>query len=308
MKFFFQSLNRFISLFLKRTQDRFYWHCMRLLLLFCLLVNLFLLSSCKKYQPANSSFFIKSDVISVTTATAQGSGSHKITDLWIYTNGKFQGSYPVGNLMPIVNKGENATINIRPGIKNNGISNTRVFYPFFEIFELDTLVSTGKTISRSFTFKYDPNTKFRWIEDFEYPVGFALKGSSLNEATLQYCGQNDRFEGKSFVATLSGLNKYGQIESTGAGYELIAGSSDIYLELNYKSNVAFTVGVMDVRTDESADAVVVNPQAEWNKIYIQLSNAVGTLNATKYKVFFKFVKTDDADKEVFLDNIKLLTF
>lgn len=283
---------------------------MRLLFLFCLLVNLFLLSSCKKYQPADSSFFIKSDGISVATATAsQGSGSNKITDLWLYVNGKFQGAYPIGNLMPIANKGANTTINILAGIKNNGISDTRIYYPFYDIYALDTLVTAGKTISKSFVFKYKPNTQFLWMENFESSVGFSLKASDNNDGGIfKYTNPGDGFEGKSFVASLTGSGQQiAWCESTGSGFSLPSASSDIFLELNYKSNVAFTVGLMTANgTPQSADAVVVNPQANWNKIYIQLSTAVSTLNASKYQVFFKFVKTDDVDKQVFLDNIKLL--
>lgn len=280
---------------------------MRLLLLFCLLVNLFLLSSCKKYQPANSSFFIKSDVISVTTAAAsEGSGSHKITDLYLYTNGMFQGVYPLGSIMPIANKDQDVTIDILPGIKNNGISNTRVFYPFYERLTIDTFVTAGKTISRSFTFKYKPSTQFLWMENFESPVGYSLMGSSNNEATLQYADAGDAYEGKSMVATLKGNPTFGMFESTGTGFQLTTGTSFIYLEVNYKSNVAFTVGLMDMAGTQTSDWVVVNPQENWNKIYIQLATSVNSIVTSKYKVYFKFVNTDGVNKQVFIDNVKLL--
>ncbi|PBQ30375.1 hypothetical protein CNR22_00885 [Sphingobacteriaceae bacterium] len=280
---------------------------MRLLLLFCLLVNLFLLSSCKKYQAANSSFFIKSDVISVTTASAsEGSGSHKITDLWLYVNGKYQGTYPVGSLMPIANKDQATTINVFAGIKNNGISDTRIFYPFYQFLTLDTFVTAGKTISRSFSFNYKPNTQFLWMENFENSVGYSLKTSDNNVGTLQYASAGDNFEGKSILASLTGSQNYARFESTGSGFELKTGVSDIFLELNYKSNVAFTVGLADLAGTQEAEAVVVNPQASWNKIYIQLASSVNAITANKYKVYFKFVKTDDIDKQVFIDNVKLL--
>ena len=55
-------------------------------------------------------------------------------------------------------------------------------------------------------------------------------------------------------------------------------------------------------------SVFVNPSENWNKIYIQLSDAVNREpSATNHKVYFKMVKTtDNADPKMFLDNIKLV--
>src|SRR5688572_29113594 len=115
-------------------------------LYFIVIPFLFLLSACKKFEPAEEAFFVRASSVTVKTTSKQGTGSHKITDFWLYVNGQFQGCYPVGNLMPIVSKGKPVTISVQAGIKNNGISETRMVWPFYQTLELDTLVEGGKNI------------------------------------------------------------------------------------------------------------------------------------------------------------------
>ncbi len=289
---------------------------MRLLLFLVLLINLFLLPSCKKYVAAEAAFFIKPDVVTVTpTSTTQGSGSHKITDLWLYVNGKFQGAYPTGNLMPIITKNENVRINIFAGIKNNGISDTRISWPFYEFINIDTLVESGKTINRPITFKYNPNTKFEWMENFDI-VGFKLvksigtvsdNFSGNSDTTWKIASTADSFEGKSAEIGLGGLSvgSIAQVESS-VSYTLPLANANVYLEINYKCNERFEVGVISGSTSKST--VNVTPSESWNKIYIQLADALNRQpTSTAQKIYFKMVKTaENADPKMFLDNIKVV--
>lgn len=279
-----------------------------------LLINLFLLSSCKKYKPAEAAFFIKPEAITVTpTSTTQGSGSHKITDLWLYVNGKFQGAYPTGNLIPIITKNENVKINILAGIKNNGISDTRISWPFYDFITIDTLVESGITINRPITFKYNPNTKFEWMENFEGP-GYTLiksvgnvNGGGTSAVTWGTCAPSDAFEGKSAVVDLSGMftGAVAQLESS-VTHTLPLASANVYLEINYKCSERFEVGVISGTT--SKEAIFVAPSERWNKIYIQLADALNrTPTSTAQKVYFKMIKTEDnPSPKMYLDNIKVI--
>jgi len=274
------------------------------------LVNLFLLFSCKKYKPAEAAFFIRTPNANVATinntSVQQGSGSNKITDLFLYVDGKFQGVYPVGNLMPIIHKNSHVTINVFAGIKNNGITDTRIVYPFYDFTTLDTLVESGKTIERPFTFKYGSGVKFEMLEDFE-PGNIGLKIVKSPESQIDYklITSSDRFEGRSLEMSLTGDSVEAQIEST-ISYPLPTGSANVYLELNYKCTAPFSIGL--IGDAGKKDAFIFNPQTTWNKTYIQLSNTVNLVPvSTKYKIYFRMVKTDDyPEARMFLDNIKLL--
>jgi len=281
---------------------------MRFFLLLVSLINLFLLSSCKKYVPADAAFFIKPTVVSVSTTTAQGTGSHKITDLWLYINGKFQGAYPSGNLLPIVTKNQNVKINIFAGIKNNGISGTRISWVFYDYLTIDTLVESGKTIERPLTFKYNANTKFPWLENFDSP-GYTLIKSDTNptDTNWKFASPADCFEGNSAEIGLTGNALVAQVESS-ITYTLPSGSSNVFLEINYKANQAFEVGMVSGSVNKPA--VMVNPSETWNKIYIQLADAYNRdPKSSSQKVYFKLLKTsENANPKLFLDNIKLIHF
>src|SRR4051812_12547604 len=153
---------------------------MRELYLF-LFFFLFLLTACKKFKPADEAFFIRASSVSVKTTPKQGSGSHKITDLFLYVNGQFQGSYPAGNLMPIVSKGQPVTINVLAGIKNNGIGETRLVWPFYQLIQVDTFVETGKTIDRAITFEYKASATFTFIESFD-GAGVGIVNSAIADS------------------------------------------------------------------------------------------------------------------------------
>ena len=281
---------------------------MRLLLLFILLAHLFLLSSCKKYQPADSSFFLKSSdqTVSVATTAHEGSGSHKITDLWLYVNGKYQGTYPVGNMMPIVSKDQGVKINVFAGIKNNGIADTRIFYPFFDFLTFDTLVESGKTIERGFTFKYKAATTFTWMENFDHAAGQSVINDKNWEGVMDSAPPGDCLEGNSLRLTLPAGGVQAIIYSSGSGYALPQASSNVYLEIDYKCDTDFIVGL--IGTDNlQVPAITVKRQTSWNKIYIQLSTAVNTVATTKANVYFKILSDENKQtKQLFLDNIKLL--
>lgn len=283
---------------------------MRLFLLFCFWISLFLLSSCKKYQAADPSFFIQSNKVSVATNPSEGSGSAKITDLWIYVNGKYQGTYPVGHLMPIISKDQSVEINVFAGIKNNGIAKTRIFYPFYEFLTFDTLVPSGKTIQRDFTFKYKAATTFTWTENFDNLVGRSVEKDVQFGGTVDTAPAEDSFENKSLRISLPPGEIKARVLSSGSGFELPAASSNVYLELDYKCDTEFSIGLMSASSGEQSPAIALNPSENWNKIYIQLSSAVNAIDASKYKVYFEFIKdaSSGSTTHVYLDNIKLLFF
>lgn len=278
---------------------------MRLFLLFTVSFLFVLLFSCKKYQAAKDAFYIRAKNVQVATTNGQGSGSHKITDLWLYVNGKYKGAYPVGNLMPIISEGKPVSLNVFAGIKNNGISDTRIFYPMYEFLTLDTTVESGKTIERDFTFQYKASTNFTWTENFE-SNGYSIVKGGPSEVNFKIAKAEDSFEGKSMELSLNDSTYIAEVQSAGSGFELPIGSSNVYLEVDYKCNQDFTIGLIG-EDGTYKPAIGLNPSASWNKIYIQLSNAVSTPPTfTKYKVYFRLLKKTVLTPSLFLDNIKLV--
>lgn len=279
---------------------------MRLILLSFLLAFVCALTSCKKYKPAETAFFLKADPVTVNPKPSQGTGDHKITDLGVYVNGQFQGTYPINSLLPIVSKGEPVRINILAGIKNNGISDTRVFWPFYDLLQIDTVLPGGTTHTIPITFSYNPSTVFAWQENFDSAVGYTIKRSAISETSFSIAPASESFEGNSAELLLNNGMTIGQLESSESGYPLPSGSSNVFLEFNYRSNEEFSVGLID-DSGILRPALNINPQTSWNKIYVQLSFAVNSPAVAKnYKVYFRMLKKTADTPRLLLDNIKLV--
>ncbi|MCE3259052.1 MAG: hypothetical protein K0S12_693 [Bacteroidetes bacterium] len=280
---------------------------MRHFLLFVLGGNLCLFISCKKYEPAPAAFFIKSNQVSVHTTTAQGTSSHKITDLWLYANGKFQGAYPVGSTLPIVTKDQNVKIDVFAGIKNSGINEKSITWLLYDRITFDTLVQSGLTIERPFVFKYNSNVNFIWQENFDNPVGFSLVQAPGSNTTFTLASPSDSFEGKSAVLEQTVTNGTARLQSS-ISYTLPQGNPNVYLEINYKATSDFEVG-LTADNIRYKGAIIVRAKSEWNKIYIQLADPINTEPvSSSYKVYFTLFKPNaEQDARVWLDNIKLIS-
>jgi hypothetical protein len=279
---------------------------MRVVLFFALILSM-VAPSCKKYDPAPAAFHVVASPVAVSPAGDQGSASHNISDLWLYVNGQFQGAYPSSSPLPILSHGKTAGIDIFAGIKNNGISSTRTPWPFYNVLHIDTLAPAGSTLTLPLNFTYNSTATFTWTEDFDESLGLTLRKSDLSDTTYSFADPSEAFEGKSIVLSLDGSDVYGQLESSGSGFALPAGNSNVYLELNYKCNHEFSVGL--IGDDQFLrPAITINPQQEWNKIYIQLATAVNSPEtSSRYKVYFRMVRSASGEAaRFFLDNIKLV--
>lgn len=271
-------------------------------------INVFLISSCKKYSAAKPAFFLKSTNVSVSTTSLQGSSSNKITELILYIDGQYQGSYPYGNVMPIPNNNKNVRIDVLAGIRNNGFKATHITWLFYDKIQIDTLVESGKTIERSFAFKYNPNVKFAWVEGFENTSGYSIIKSAVSSGSFVLAPAADCFEGKSIELQLTTNQTIAQIESA-LSYSLPTGSSNVYLELDYKCYQEFSVGVI-ANDGTQKQVMTLNPSLTWNKIYINLAEAINNPpSSSTHKIYFKMLKTKtEDDSRMFLDNIKVVHF
>lgn len=260
----------------------------------------------KPFAKAKDAFFVTSNV-SVITTSAQGYPSHNITDIWLYTNGFFRGAYPVGSKMPVMIDNGKSVMDVFAGIKNNGISKTRINWLMYEPIKLDTVVEAGNNIVRNFTFRYRPSVVFPWVETFEGNNGLSLIRSAISDTSYKtHVNDGDIFEGiKSIEFGLAGSALTAQLE-TANSYSLPLSSANVYLEMDYKCNCEFEVGTST--SGVYYNAIVVGPKDDWHKIYIQLSESISKDKSTSMKkVIFKIIRnTTIAEQKVYLDNLKLV--
>jgi hypothetical protein len=276
----------------------------KFLLYFSIFFSFILLLSCNKEKlKAPTASFLVSGTPIINLTTAQGSNSQNITDLWFYVDGKFQGCYPVGGIMPMVAK-NNAKITVYGGIKNNGIKETRVPYPFYTNYETNLTIEAGKTYTIIPQFSYLSNVAFAINDNFEASGSqFTAQGDSFYFLTanpsLTYGGI-----GKSVFMSMSDAKPTAKM-ITSSSFGLPLGGTPIYVELDYKCNQQFTIGVR-CGGQEERDAIVVTPQSSWKKIYIQLNTAVSTPPTYIYYDLYIKASKEVASPEILIDNVKLI--
>ncbi len=261
--------------------------------------------------------YLKIDSVYVNTYyPSEGSPSAKITDVWIYVDDKNMGVFELPALFPLLFEGKHK-LEIRPGIKLNGISSTRVPYPFyqpiiyndFEFFP-DSVIDMGALKA-----EYFDNVDFIWKEDFENSV-ISIVESEVSDTSIERTNPANNPE-----AFLSEYSKYsGKIVLTNEhsmflGYTfnefvLPKNGAPIMLELNFKTNYLLLVGVLVNNPSEYKweDLVFLKETDDWNKIYINISPVVlRNPNAASFKIYFTSALADGEDNaEIYLDNIKLL--
>lgn len=283
-------------------------HVLRLFRPLSVLVIALSITGCQILDPAEEiPSYVRINSISLTTGGNEGTSSHKITDAWIYIDGDLIGGFEMPCNVPILAEGTH-TILVLAGIKQNGLSSTRAIYPFYRGWSSTITLTRGQSITVAPTVTYYPSTNFMWMCDFDQPgtniddsqAGGATWGGLLHEDTL------GAFEGESGFAKLNAdTNLFFARSSNPYSFN---NARDVYLELNYKCNQNFAVGIYNTVTAEYVPWVDVSASLAWNKIYIRLNDAILTQQPNGiYHVYVAMKKSADvANPYIYLDNFKLI--
>lgn len=261
--------------------------------------------------------YLKIDSVSVNTFyPSEGTSSAKITDVWVYVDDQQMGVFELPAIFPLLFTGKHK-LEIRPGIKLNGISSTRVPYPFYEPivyqdFEFfpDSIMNMG-----TLTAEYYQNLQFVWMEDFESSVVSIIE-SDNSDTTLDRTMPADNPE-----AFLSEHSRYsGKIVLTEERptflaysfneFELPKDDSPVMMEMNFKTDHVLLVGVLvdDPAEYHWEELVFLKETDNWNKIYINIGPVTSRYpHALGFKIYFTAaLNGSETQAEIFMDNIKLI--
>ncbi len=273
----------------------------------------FLIISCDKFDGDQTiPSYIKIDSIHFTAGFGNGSSSAKITDAWIYVDDELIGAFQLPAEVPVLKKGKH-DIRIKAGIKMNGISGTRVDYPFYQPYTGSVYLAEDSvsTISPSVTY-YD-GVVFSWMESFE-AGGVSMEKTSRSDTILDKTSDPQLvFEGNySGIVHMKAHDTLFECATINT-YSLPTLGGKCFLELNYKTNNRVTIGLFGESQGQVVQSavIVLNPSANWNKIYINLTPKLQEMykDVIVFKVFFAALNDNDGDTPLLLfDNIKLLHF
>ena len=262
------------------------------------LVALLIISACQKEENPNIiPCYLKIDTI----ALDQNNVTTNITDAWVYINDQLQGVYELPATFPVL---DYPALRIKAGIKSNGIASSRIAYPFYASF-IDTIIFTpNQTITVNPTVSYLDGITF-WLEDFE-GAGVNLETTTISDTTLlEFTDIQNHYGGGVLNDSLITFEI-----ATKELEDLPQAGAPVFLELDYKCNTEFLVG-MYINFPQSVlqkDLLWINPKDDWNKIYINLTSTVSEgVGATSFKVFIGMKRDFSLEKnELYFDNIKLV--
>jgi hypothetical protein len=278
-------------------------------LLVSYVLMLSIMSSCKSIDPAEEvPAYLLIDTAWVSNVnTSLGSASSKITDAYVFVGNDFWGVFELPALIPYFGS-DSVKIVVQAAVKENGISTTRMVYPFYESIIKKFKFEPLKKDTLRLKLNYKTNTSALVNEDFEAGNIFARFGG---DTTLQVVSSGiNLYEGsRSAMFSLDTANSEAAFTTMG-NYVLSAATyNNLYLELNYRADNNFQIYFSATKTGitQSYYKLNITPKAEWSKIYINLTTDI---SQTQPQYFNILLRADlDAGKTnatIAIDNFKLL--
>jgi hypothetical protein len=272
------------------------------------LLSLLLLYSCNKEEPIPA--YIHIDKIDLkTNYSIQGSNSHKIIDAWIYVDDQLVGAFELPCTVPVLYEG-NHEVKILAGIKENGISDTRIVYPYYSSFQVNISLAKGEISTIIPVVNYLSDAQFIWLDDFEGAVPSICDSSTTSDTAMQVTHLPSQvFEnaGSAVVTLVNGVY-YGNSCSS----YILSKTDQVFLELNYNCNTEFSIGLEGYSSSGNLNLkqtlITLRAVTGWNKVYINLTNAISNdPKSLKFKLFFSMkYNTSLSSSNLFIDNIKLV--
>jgi hypothetical protein len=282
-------------------------------LLFCLLP---LMAGCSlfyqkdKGEPA----YVHIPAIELVTNSAQeGTNSQNIRDVWVFVDGNVQGVYPLPTTFPILREG-NVTFKLNAGIAVNGISATRAIYPFYRQYDTTLNLVRGKTDTIRPVVTYNAQITFGYLEDFE-SQGFSLRTTSQSDTTFlprQSLAPGEAFEGVGSLGFAVDTRAPRFMCETIQAFNFPGGGGRaVFLELNYRNNIPFDIGLQIIEADGQfidQPLVTLAPSSDvWRKQYINFTPFIQGRSGVTYRLLIYGNHPGGAEtSRVFIDNLKLL--
>jgi hypothetical protein len=264
------------------------------------------------FDKAETPFYIYFDNVELKTKLqTEGAPSHKISELWVYADGKFLGAFSKGNPIPIISDNDNIEVNVIAGIRANGSKND--FQQYFPLQSIKYILKhiPGAIDTLDAVFSFADNTQFVFIEDFENGNIFTFD-IDTNPATSITISKTDPFSGQNCgYISLDKTNSIIEVTSSTEFFQLPTSGKTVFLEVDYKCNTPFVIGLTgkDIKTDKeySSDIILLTEKENWNKLYLNLTSTIQQSGLGLYKINFRAEHADEKEKsEISLDNIKML--
>lgn len=231
--------------------------------------------------------------------------------------------------VPVLREGNMKYLTVVPVVKQNGISATRIQYPFLQTKDYNDLVLTSNQVTNIGRADVIPNPTGgvdtlwtvpvnyygsniiteRFYENFELPktdIGFdpSIVNWVDNDANGARTGKGYGKIATHADAGSVNFEMKNAIQMSSNGY--------LYLEMDYKTDVQLQVGMRSTGNNGDAEytewAIRLYPRQEWTKIYINMGKLWSQFNYSKnFHIVFGTLNIDGIEGTTCIDNVKLIS-
>jgi hypothetical protein len=247
--------------------------------------------------------------ITMTVTPGQGTALHKMVDAHVFIDNENRGAYQLPAKIPVLSIGQH-TVTVLPGIRNNGVKGNPIPYAFAQRYEKTVTFAAEKTDTIRPTTRYTNDTNLKMLESFE-SSGHLFNDHRDQNVTFLMTSEPGGLEGKAGKIVLDAARKL-MLKSTTVRHLFPTDAQNIYIELNYKTDVALSIGFTSFDRPSGTIGidnfpVVLYPKKEWNKTYINITNEVKASKGIEFQVSVGALLPDSLTTgTIWLDNVKLL--
>lgn len=230
------------------------------------------------------------------------------------------GFHSVPSRIPLLLEGPQS-IDLFPGISENGISSLTNVYNMIKFNQVEVDLEPTKVDTIQVTYSYKENLVFPIVEPFESELHVFREDLDGDNFTKIELIPEDAFEGnRSARITINKEHPSFDVASERMA-TLPPDGTLVYLEMNYKAENIFSVGVFWTSLAEgrrSSFTNFINPKEDWNKIYLNFSDIFDFINGqqgvTDWQIGISARipivdgELEDVERNVWFDNIKLIHF
>ena len=276
----------------------------------CIIPGLF--ASCELIDPSEKEpTIIHLEPFEFEIQPGQGTSDNRITEVWVFANGNNLGAFTPPVNIHYLEEGP-TRLNLRPGVRNNGIGDDAIIYPMFQHDSIDIVASPGSYHEVHPKTRYKDGVVFKLIADFELNNDFTDNRDTI-EASQLIQSQADVFEGSySGQITMTSEANFIDVGNSIALTGLPVNGKPVYLEMRYKNEVEFAIGILGIDLNGNSFSnffYLVKPSDEWNMLYLELTDQIQASSFSAYKILFQAIYPNAATKpplNIFMDNIKVV--
>ncbi|MBK9734614.1 MAG: hypothetical protein IPO92_06465 [Saprospiraceae bacterium] len=239
--------------------------------------------------------------------------THKITDIWVFVDGQIIGIFPMpADRIPLELVGNNdVELMFLAGIRNNGMNDTPVFYPFYQTIKKVISPKANQIIEMALEFEYVSTALIPLNESFEIgnQLSYDMDNNVMTYLTIN--NENASLGKNSGLASLTGNQTFFEVGTESAVRETQNARGSSYIEFDYKGEGEISVGIAKTRNGftQKEYLLFVPGKSEWNKIYVDATDKLSPRDYDEYRIILGFRKTgSSAVSKIYIDNVKHVHF